>query len=134
MIEEDNIERFGGYDFEELLDEWDLRDEDTEIGNALYRMMELGCMTDWAEKQDEVTLRLMVKYINDHAYHDSNGDCTLDVRVKNDIRLFLLKLRNNQYASEGTIGACLFLDQLSKSKDDHDFIRWFCHCLPMLWV
>jgi hypothetical protein len=132
MIESDD--GFAGYDYEELIQRWGLGDEDTRLGNAIYDMMELGVMPNWAEKQDQATIALIVRHILDNCTYDENGDCTLAENVKSDMIGLIHALRANEWACESLIQMCIALEILSGYDDHHGFVRWFCHCLPMLWV
>ena len=127
-------EGFAGYDYEELVERWGLKDEDTRLGNAIYDMMELGVMPDWAERQDETTTALIVRHILNNCTYDDNGDCKIDPAVKDDMLGLLYALRANEWSSDSMKNMCIALEILAGYDDEHGFVRWFCHCLPMLWV
>jgi hypothetical protein len=131
MIE---LDEFDGYDYEELLRKWGLEEEKDRLCSAIYDLNELGVLSDWSERQDAAVIQLMIRYINEQCDWDVDGNCHLEENTRQDMLDFLDKLADGEYTNDGAAWMFRAIIHVSfNDYDDHEFVQWFCHCLPYMW-
>jgi hypothetical protein len=76
---------------------------------------------------------VLTRFVNDSCEW-IDGQCILDQDIKDDIIEFLEAIASHGFSSEGRVVRVISLMDVAEDEDDHDFVQWFTHCLPLLWT
>lgn len=128
MIEFDEDEPVGR-DYLELVNKWDLDFEVDCAEGAINELRDLG--VDIGDL--EVDYLVIQRHILECVEVDDNGNQVIIPELLADIKEFLesLIMDKNTPATDAAV-LDVILD-LSKEEDHSAFLRWFVHCLPLMW-
>lgn len=125
---------FKGYDYEELAERWGLKEEIQNLRDAVEFLDDLHIINDFCgDITDAVAVQVLTRFIND-CCEWIDGQCVLDQGIKDDIIEYLESMATHEYCTEGRAMRVVALMDVADDEDDHDFVQWFTHCLPLLWT